>query len=254
MSAHSTYLVTGANRGIGKGFTAKLIARSGVTVIATARNPASAASLQELPKGEGSRLIIVKLDSSVETDAAAAVSQLQSEHGITSLDVVIANAGIANSGATVATTTPEAIREHFEVNTIGPITLFQAVRPLLRASKTGNPIFLPISTLVGSIGSQDVFIPFPQTLSPYGASKTALNWFIKRLHYEEPWLTSLVAHPGLVTTDMGSKVIPEGVDPASVGAINVETSVNGLAKIVDSATRAESSGTFKNYDGTPLPW
>ncbi|KAH6983847.1 aflatoxin biosynthesis ketoreductase nor-1 [Ilyonectria destructans] len=254
MSAPKTYFITGANRGIGKGFTEKLLLRPGVTVVATARDPAKAATLNSLPKGEGSKLIILKLDSQVDADPAAAVAQLQKDHGIKSLDVVIANAGIAHSGTTVSKTTPESLRDHFNTNSIGPVTLFQAVSPLLQASPTGNPIFFPISTLIGSIGSQEALAAFPQVFSPYGASKTAINWLVSRLHFEEPWLTTYTVHPGLVLTDMATSFTPPGIDPASVGAIDVETSVTGLLKLVDTATRAEFGGKFKNYDGTPLPW
>ncbi|KAH7146886.1 aflatoxin biosynthesis ketoreductase nor-1 [Dactylonectria estremocensis] len=254
MSAPKTYFITGANRGLGKGFTEKLLQRPGVTVVATARDPAKAAALNSLPKGEGSKLIILKLDSQIDADAAAAVVQLQKDHGIKSLDVVIANAGIMHSGTTVSKTTPDSLRDHFNTNSIGPVTLFQAVSPLLQASSTRNPIFLPISTLLGSIGSQESLAAFPQTFSPYGASKTALNWLVSRLHFEEPWLTTYAVHPGLVLTDMATSVIPAGVDPASVGAIDVDTSITGLLKLLDTATRAEIGGKFKNYDGTPLPW
>lgn len=255
MSAPRTFLITGANRGIGKGLAAKFMLRPGVTVIATARDPAKATdALNDLPKGDGSKLIVAKLDSEVDSDPATVVALLQKEHSITSIDVVIANAGISKDGNTVANTTPQNLRDHFNINTIGPMTLFQAVRPLLQASKTRNPIFVPISSLLGSIASQEAFVPHPKTMSPYGASKTALNWLVARIHFEEPWLTAFVVHPGLVLTDMGSGVIPPGREPASIGAIDVDTSVTGLLKLVDTANRPEFGSKFKSYDGTLLPW
>ncbi|RYP04925.1 hypothetical protein DL764_004137 [Monosporascus ibericus] len=255
MSAPKTYLITGGNRGIGQGLVSRVLTRPGVTVIATVRDPAKASpALQALPKGEGSKVIVLKLDSQSDSDAATVVAQLQKEHGITSIDVVIANAGVSHSGTTVSKTTPESLRDHFNTNTIGPVTLFQAVQPLLQASKTGNPIFVPISTVVGSIGSQESLSAFPQIFSPYGPSKSALNWLIHRLHHEETWLTTFVVHPGLVLTDMGATAIPPGSDPAAVGAIDVETSVTGLLKIFDSATRADIGGKFRSYDGSPMPW
>lgn len=255
MSAPKTFLITGANRGIGKGLTAKLILRPGVTVIATARDTAKAADvLNDLPKGEGSKFIVVKLDSDVDSDPETAVALLQDEHSIASLDVVIANAGISKDGATVANTTPQNLRDHFDTNSIGPVTLFQAVRPLLQASKTGSPIFVAVSSLVGSIASQEALSALSQMLSPYGASKAALNWLVAHIHIEEPWLTAFVVHPGLVLTDMAPSVIPPGRNPASFGAIDVDTSVTGLLKLVDTANRPEFGGKFKNYDGTSLPW
>jgi norsolorinic acid ketoreductase len=249
-----TYFITGANRGIGKGFTSTLLQRPHTTVVAAVRDVAkSTPILNSLPKAADSKLIVVKLDSQVESDAADAVLQLQKDHGITSLDVVIANAGIAHSGSTIAENSAEAVREHFNVNTIGPILLFQAVKPLLKESKNGNPIFFAISTLIGSIGGQDALAGFPAQFSPYGASKAALNWVIRRIHFEESWLTAFVFHPGLVLTDMAASFASAGTDPVSLGAITVEVSVDGMLKVVDSASR-EISGTFRNYDGTTLPW
>lgn len=249
-----TYLITGANRGIGKGFTSTLLQRPNTTVIAGVRDVAkSTSTLESLSKASGSKLIIVKIDSSSESDPANAVKQLQSEHGITSFDIVIANAAIAHSGTTVAKTSAESLRDHFNVNTIGPILLFQAVLPLLKASKSGKPIFLVISTMVGSIATQEFLAAnLPAKMSPYGASKAALNWAIRRAHFEEPWLTAYVTHPGLVMTDMAGGLASEEQLKA-MGAITVEDSVKGIFKTLDKATR-EIGGTFQNYDGTTLPW
>ncbi|KAF4471804.1 short-chain dehydrogenase [Fusarium albosuccineum] len=255
MSSSKTYLITGAGCGIGKELTTKLLLRPGVTVVAAVRDTSRAGpSLTSLPKGEGSRLILVKIDSQADTDAAVAVSQLQEEHGVTSLDIVIANAGIAHSGTTVSSTSPDAFRDHINTNAIGPVTLFQAVSPLLKASQIGNPIFLPISTIFGSIGGQDYLSHVPPIMSPYGASKTALNWIVHRIHLEEEWLTTFVVHPGLVLTDMGFGILPPGADPAALGALTVPESVAGLLKPIDSASREKHGGTFQNVDGTPLPW
>ncbi|PCD36008.1 hypothetical protein AU210_008563 [Fusarium oxysporum f. sp. radicis-cucumerinum] len=256
MSKPSTILITGGNRGIGKGFVQTFLARPSHTVIVAVRDPEHATSraLSDLPTGEGSKLIIVKLDSSVSSDAAEAVATLKKEHSITSLDIVIANAGISNDGGRVRETTVENINKHFQVNTLGPVVLFQATADLLQASKTGNPTFVGISTLIGSINSMELLAGFPPTHSPYGGSKAALNWFIRRLHFEEPWLTSFVFHPGLVETELAAGAVKgSGLQLSDLGAISVETSVTSMVKTIDSATK-ELSGTFKNYDGTPLPW
>jgi norsolorinic acid ketoreductase len=136
MTTPTTYLITGGNRGIGRGFVQTFLQRTATIVIAAVRDPssASAKSLQDLPKGAGSRLITVKLDSSISTDATEAVAQLQTEHGLSSIDLVIANAGISVGGASVRQTTAENIAEHFIVNTTGPVSLFQATADLLQAS------------------------------------------------------------------------------------------------------------------------
>lgn len=254
-STPKTYLITGANRGIGKGLAEQLLQRPGLNIIAAVRNPAKAmAALSELPKGDGTTLITLKIDSNIDTDAADAVSRLQREYSITSIDVVIANAGISHSNGRVFENTPEALRDHFNINAIAPVVLFQAVSPLLKASKTGNPIFLPISTAISSIGLQPSLSAFPQAFSPYGGSKTALNWLMTRIHLEEPWLTTWAAHPGLVLTDMSAQFKSSGIDPVTLGAITVETSVAGLLREIDTASREKYGGTFRSYDGNVLPW
>jgi norsolorinic acid ketoreductase len=256
MTSNITYLVTGGNRGIGKGFVSTLLQRPSSTVIVAVRDPSATSSkaLNDLPKSSETKLILVKLDSSVETDAAEAISQLKSLHDITALDVVIANAGIAADGSTVRDISIANTKKHFAVNVLGPLTLFQATADLLKASKSGNPKFVAVSTVIGSIGFMDNLTSFPNTQSPYGGSKAALNWFVRRLHFEEPWLSSWVFHPGLVETDMANEAINgSGITLEQLGAISVDTSVKGMIETIDKATR-DISGTFKNYDGSALPW
>src|ERR1700760_3250756 len=97
-------LISGANRGIGKGLLQRYLLKPNHVVIAANRDPSHATShaLEDLPKGEGSRLIVVKVDASSETDASDAVKELETSYGIDHLDLVIANAGMSNIWPTVA--------------------------------------------------------------------------------------------------------------------------------------------------------
>lgn len=254
MATTRTYLVTGANRGLGKGLVAQLLQRPSTTVVATARDPVQAAlALNELPRADGARLIVVKLDSRDAFGAKAAVKQLRSEHKIDHLDVVIANAAINNHPGLVAEISAETMEDHFKVNTIGPITLFQAVRPLLEASKTGNPVFVPVTSGLGSIAGQDQLVGLPPFSSPYGATKAALNWFTRKIHFEEPWLVSFVIHPGVVETDMMTSIPALVQNADALGVITVETSVKNMLNVIDSAS-SDIGGTFKSHDGVDLPW
>lgn len=134
---------------------------------------------------------MVKIDSRSETDAKEAVALLRAEHGIERLDVVIANAGVATynkSGETPA----EEMKEAFEVNTLGPLLLFQACLPLLQKSEQGG-IFAAISSAAGSISAME-HVPLPNTA--YGASKAALNFVVRKIHLEYPELCAFVMHPG----------------------------------------------------------
>ncbi|KAH6974721.1 hypothetical protein EDB80DRAFT_537096, partial [Ilyonectria destructans] len=160
-------------------------------------------------------------------------------------------ADIAQGGTSVRKTSVSNTLKHFNVNVIGPLTLFQATADLLKASKTGSPRFIAISTIIGSIGSQETFSNFPESSSPYGASKSALNWFIRLLSFEEPWLTSFMFHPGLVETDLTAG---SGMDMEALGGISVETSVANMVETTFEIDPNQLSGTFRNNDGTIIPW
>jgi hypothetical protein len=51
---------------------------------------------------------------------------------------------------------------------------------------------------MGTISGMELLQQFSVPMSPYGTSTATLNWSIRRIHFEEPWLTSFVFHPGLV--------------------------------------------------------
>jgi len=99
---------------------ATYLSRPQNTVIAAVRSPAAATeTLNALPKHASSKLIIVKIESSSETDAHDAIEVLQREHGITEIDVVIGNAGMSKVLPTAAEAKPSDMMEHFAVNVVG---------------------------------------------------------------------------------------------------------------------------------------
>ncbi|KAF7967622.1 hypothetical protein HWV62_33637 [Athelia sp. TMB] len=249
MSSTTTYLITGANRGLGLGLAEAFLARPNVTVIAAVRNPSSSesvASLKALPVGAGSKLIFVKIDSLSETDAAAAVKQLQTEHGISALDVVIANSGIANQMGPAIVTPIDEVRAHFEVNAVGPLVLFQATAALLEAAQ-GK--FFVMSSAMGSVGDMEL-MPAPNTA--YGSSKAAVNFITRKIHFEHPKITAVALTPGWVQTDMGNGAADILGVPRPTLTLN--ESITGLVRIIDTANRAETSGTFASYEGKAWKW
>ncbi|KAK7748122.1 hypothetical protein SLS53_001376 [Cytospora paraplurivora] len=174
--------ITGANRGLGKGFVQKYLSRPNTTVIGSLRNLPSpeAQALQSLSKAEGSKLILVKIENTSETDASDAVASLKS-HSIESLDIVVANAAWANLSAyvPVAEMKPSDLVDHINTNSGGVIRLFQATLPLLKYGT--NPRFVALSTGLASFGIQE-YIPFPS--SSYASSKAVVNFLVKRIHLE----------------------------------------------------------------------
>jgi norsolorinic acid ketoreductase len=135
--APTIVLITGANRGIGLGILERYLARPNHTIIAAVRNPGheSAKKLDAIPRGEGTSLILVKIELTVATDPAEAVKVLSAEHGIDHIDILVANAGIALKWVKVSEVTPEDIQQHVDVNVNGFILLYQAFRPVLQKAK-----------------------------------------------------------------------------------------------------------------------
>ncbi|KAF2135829.1 uncharacterized protein K452DRAFT_354223 [Aplosporella prunicola CBS 121167] len=250
MSASNTiYLITGATRGIGRGLVETYLARPSTTVVAAVRNPAdsSAQSLTQLPAGSSSKLIVVRIDSLDEGSAATAVEQLANEHSITYLDVVIANAGVGTGMPKVADVKISDIDLHVRVNGYGPVILFQATLPAL--NKATAPKFIIISSSGGTIaGMEDICVPH----ASYGPSKALVNYLGRKMHFEHENITTFSIHPGWVKTEMGEFAAKLcGMDGAK---ITLEESVNGIASVVDNATRETTSGRFFQWNGDTLPW
>lgn len=117
-------LISGANRGLGKGLLARYLALPNHTVIAANRNPDHPTSkeLSKLLTAEGSKLVVVKIDARVWNDAFGAVKTLEG-HGIDHIDIVIANAGVSYTWPSVAEVKEEDLKAHFEANAYGVVSL-----------------------------------------------------------------------------------------------------------------------------------
>ncbi|CZR65883.1 related to ketoreductase [Phialocephala subalpina] len=240
MSTNITYLITGANRGNNN--SGSRIPFEGETDHIDLQN---AEAFDSFIKGAGSKIIAVKIVSSDESAAHTAMQHLQAEHGITKLDVVIANAGIAKYFGPASSTPIAEMREHLEINALAPLILFQSTASLLKAAL--KPKFVVISTKGSTIGGMENE-PFP--LTAYGTSKAAVNYIVRKIHFENPWLIAFPIHPGRVATNEES-IAAKSV---MIASISIEQSVVGVITQISEATREETSGTFRSYDGTVIPW
>ncbi|MCJ1377801.1 hypothetical protein MMC17_000897 [Xylographa soralifera] len=245
----SVVLITGANRGIGRGLVEEYLSRPNSTVVAAVRDPSNATSqsLSTIAIAKGSKLITVKIDSLSETDAKAAVELLKESHGISKLDVVIANSGIGKYFGQAGETPISELRDHLDVNYIGTLVLFQATLPLLEAS--ADPKFVLVSSFLGSLSDME---KYPLPVLSYGASKAAANYMIRKIHFEYPKLTVFSMSPGWVQTEMGNGAAEHvGMNEAPH---TIQQSCQGIQSQIDEATKEKSSGMFLSFDGTTVPW
>ena len=106
-------LITGTNRGIGNGILELYLAKPNHTVIAANHNPNHVLSkaIVDLPKAQGTSLLLIKLDATMHTDPTDAVKSLES-NGIDNLDILIANTGIAYIWPKVSEVKVEDLQKH----------------------------------------------------------------------------------------------------------------------------------------------
>ncbi|THY84744.1 hypothetical protein D6C92_09157 [Aureobasidium pullulans] len=94
-------------------------------------------------------------------------------------------------------------------------------------------------------------MPF-MPITAYGASKAALNYIVRKIHFENLGVCSWVLSPGWVRTEMGNhgaEVV--GMERAPV---SLEQSVEAMLEKIDSAKGEEISGTFQSFDITKREW
>ncbi|KAG4440081.1 hypothetical protein IFR05_004424 [Cadophora sp. M221] len=239
MAATTNVLITGCNRGLGKGLLTTYLSRSNHVVVGAVRdiNPSLSASLDALPKGQNTKLILFKLDSASTTDASKLVETIKSTFHIGHLDIVIANAGISNYFGKARVTPAEEMLSHYTVNTLGPLLLFQATAPLL--DHGSNPKFVTISSGAGSISGMD---KLKVENTAYGASKCALNFVTRKIHMENEGIIAFPINPGWLRTDLGNHAAAgAGMEQAPV---SLEDGIKGVVDQIDKATRESSSGKF----------
>jgi NAD(P)-dependent dehydrogenase (short-subunit alcohol dehydrogenase family) len=195
-------LITGANKGIGYA-TARALGERGMTVLVGARDEGRGAAAAKELVAAGVDARFVALDVTDAATVSAAASRVAKEFG--RLDILVNNAGIVRADGTAepsATTIP-TIREVFETNVYGVVTVTNAFLPLLRHSAAAR--IVNVSSEVGSITSlTDPASPlFALTSVPYPASKAALN-MITAMYAKELRDTPIkvnAANPGYTATD-----------------------------------------------------
>lgn len=146
-------LITGGSSGIGKAI-GEYLHEKGFTVYGTSRNPSK--YVDAVP------FKLLALDVTKEETIMEAVHSILEQEG--RLDVLVNNAGVGITGPIEETPTEE-IRNAFETNFYGPLSVIKAVMPAMR--KQGHGHILNITSIAGYMG-----LPYRGI---YSATKGALE-------------------------------------------------------------------------------
>ena len=166
-----TWLVTGANRGIGLAF-ARTLSRRGERVVGTARRPDRADELRET----GAR--------------------------VEPLDVLVLNAAIGEEGPGVDGLVAADVLRTLNVDAVGAVRVTRALLPNLRAGKRRTIVAL--SSGLASIERAG------GGWTAYRMGKAALNMFVRTAAAElsHDRFTCVLIDPGWVRTAMGGSEAP----------------------------------------------
>jgi NAD(P)-dependent dehydrogenase (short-subunit alcohol dehydrogenase family) len=216
MSAMTTTLITGANKGLGKETARRLIDAGHDVWIGARDRDRGLAAADEL----GAQF--VQLDVTDDGSVASAASQIDDAGG---LDVLVNNAGIAGGFTPVPEVTAADMRRVYDTNVFGIVRVLHAFIPLLERSD--EPVVVNVSSGMGSLGVTTDPDRFESTLIglPYPSSKAAVNMLTSQYAKAYPNMRINAVDPGYTATDLnghrGTQSIDEGAEiivrMASVG-------------------------------------
>jgi len=218
----ANFLVTGAARGIGLELCRQLAAR-GDRVIAACRK--GNAELQSLG---------AEIHAGVDVTDDAQVAALAAALSGRSIDVLVNCAGILTREG-LDDLDIDRIRAQFEVNSIGPLRVTQALLPNLAE---GSKVII-ITSRMGSIADNTSGGYYGYRMSK--AAVNAVGMSLARDLHDRRIAVALL-HPGMVATDMTGH---RGIPP--------QESARNLIARIDALTLSDS-GVFRHANGEPLPW
>jgi NAD(P)-dependent dehydrogenase (short-subunit alcohol dehydrogenase family) len=226
-------IVTGANRGIGKGI-ARQLAAFGLIVALTGRRLENAqAAAADLSSQGDVRPYQLDVTDPASVDRLAA--DIDRDFG--RLDVLVNNAGGHwNEGERASSLDLGAVEAALQTNLIGAWRMAIATIPLMLRNRYGR--IVNVSSRSGSFQRPGASVP------AYRVSKAALNMFTCTLAADLLGRGILVnaACPGWVRTEMGSQSAPRSVEEGA------DTPV-WLATLPDDGP---TGGFFA--DRQPIPW
>jgi len=247
MSPKSVF-ITGCNRGIGLELARQYLGQKNPPhhVFATYRTMSD--DLKKLAD-ENSSLKLIQLDVSNYSSFPGIVKQVEAVVGNEGLNLLINNAGYMPPNRDLATTTPEDMRQAYEINCIAPFFFTKAMLPLLEcAAKASSDSGLSVdraaviqmSSSVGSIAENSW-----GTMHAYRCSKTGLNQAMKTMSIDlkDTGVLTMSIHPGWVKTDMG------GANAALTTAESCTMMINTLAQL-----STKDYASFLNFDGKKIDW
>ena len=220
----TTFLITGANRGIGLELSRQIHMR-GDKVIATCRKTSN--DLINLG---------VEIIENIDVTSKKSLNILKERVCDISLDGLIHNAGISEYNA-FDDLDDKSIKRQFEVNALSPLLITSELIDYLNT----NAKIAFITSRMGSIDDNTSGGSYGYRMSKVALCMAAKSLSIDLLNRN---IYIAILHPGLVSTRM-TGFIKNG--------ISAKESAQGLLERINSLDK-NNSGTFWHANGEVLPW
>ncbi|KAH7034524.1 putative carbonyl reductase [Microdochium trichocladiopsis] len=229
----SSYVISGVSRGLGFEFVRQLSASPANSVFGLVRDKTAVEAKVAAELGR-TNITIIQADTTNAAELEKA-AQIVSEKTNGTLDYLIANAALQAKTALVGfdvlaqdpTALEEDLIEHFRVNTVGPIHLFNAFMPLILNGHAKKVI--AIST--GAADTEMTLKPEMYQATAYSITKAALNMAVAKFSavYRREGVLVMAICPGAVAT----------------GGLQIETEEDGKLAMEMFARFKEYSPTFQ---------
>lgn len=197
--SNKTAVITGCNRGIGKAILTRY-AENGANIFAVIRKPNNEFTIfcKALEKKYNVEIIIVYAEFSDEDSVKMAAKEITATKK--SIDIIVNNIGISNSGSSLAMTKIEDMKNIFQVNFFTTMLFTQLLMRKLIKDKKGSIIFIASTAVYDAWSNIE-----------YTASKAAIVGAVRRLALELGSYGIRVNSiaPGLIETDMSQEMSEE---------------------------------------------
>jgi NAD(P)-dependent dehydrogenase (short-subunit alcohol dehydrogenase family) len=226
-------VVTGAANGIGAQLARDLVDAGARVALLDRDVPGAQRLASEL--GSAAALFETDVTSAESTQAACAAA---ARH-FGAVDVVVANAGIAGPGSSVATVDPTQWRQVIDVNLVGAFHTLQAALPHLKVSRGYVMVVASIAAV----------IPGP-LVSAYVASKAGVESLVRaaRIEVAGDGVGVGIAYFGLIDTGLADQMLTRS------GLAAVLPGPLGKLAPVEAAASAITAGIARRARRVYAPW
>ena len=234
-----TAIVTGANRGVGRGVAKQLVLLGYQTILTSRDELKGKQTVHELRKEIGSNLADNLVYHQLDVTNPDSIQRLYNDvrEKYEAADVLVNNAAVLlDQYGRVLQTPLETYRLTLETNVYGPLALCQTFLPPMIKRNYGRVV--NVSSGAGQIENM------VDDMTAYRLSKIALNGLTLMLADGVKGTNVLInaGCPGWVRTDMGSPDAPRSIEEGAKGIVWLATLPDG----------GPHGGFFR--DGQRLPW